>query len=128
MFSRNPAFNHPVYQEGQAVAPADWRGIAADQMAASKSGRAAQRRDAGLMTLSGTLGKTSFLLGLCMASGAATFAVIEREMISARLGDAADVGLARRRRHLRPDHRLQAQDRALPLARSTRWSKASSSA
>ncbi len=85
MFSRNPAFNHPVYQEGQAVAPADWRGIAADQMAASKSGRAAQRRDAGLMTLSGTLGKTSFLLGLCMASGAATFAVIEREMISLAL-------------------------------------------
>lgn len=82
MFSRNPAFNHPVYQEGQAVAPADWRGIAADQLAAQKGERATQRREAGLMTLSGTMGKTSFLLGLCMASGAATYAAIERGMVS----------------------------------------------
>lgn len=82
MFSRNPAFNQPAYQQGQAVAPADWRGIAADQLAAQKSGREAQRRDAGLMSLSGTMAKTSFLLGLCMASGGATFVAIERGLLS----------------------------------------------
>ncbi len=81
MFSRNPAFNHSVYQQGDAVAPADWRGIAADQLSAQSSGRAAQRRDAGLMTLSGTMAKTCFLLGLCMASGVGIYAGIERGMV-----------------------------------------------
>lgn len=85
MFARNPAFNQPVYQQGQAVAPADWRGIAADQLAAQKSGRAAQRRDAGLMTLSGTMAKTSFLLGLCMLGGMLSYGAIERGMIAPAL-------------------------------------------
>lgn len=74
--SSNPAFNKPAF------APADWRGIAADQLSAQRGSSAVERRQAGLMTLSGTMAKTSFLVGLCMISAMLTYAGIESKQIA----------------------------------------------
>lgn len=84
--TRNPAFNNPAF------APADWRGIAADQMSARGQGEAQARRDAGYMTLSGTMAKTSFLLGLCMLSATAVYAGLEGKSIAPAMGQLMLIG------------------------------------
>lgn len=78
--TRNPAFNNPAF------APADWRGIAADQMAARGQGADQARREAGYMTLSGTMAKTSVLLALCMISATVAYTGLEAKQIAPGLG------------------------------------------
>jgi len=84
MRTSNPAFNQPAF------APPDWRGIAADQVAAQSGPRggmgnvgfgSGSQASSTEMTLSGTMMKTSFLLGLCALSAILVYAAVERGMI-----------------------------------------------
>lgn len=75
MRTSNPAFNQPAF------APPDWRGIAADQSAAMRGSLGEATRAAGTMSLSGTMAKTSFLLGICSASALGVYVGIERGIL-----------------------------------------------